>query len=1469
IWRTVDGAANWTQASITDQVSPGRVSALAVAPTDSNSVVVGSSAGGIFRNAAALSATAGTAWANSGSRTGYVSWLTFDPQNAGVVYATYSTFGGTHVWKSIDGGAAWTGIDGAGASGLPDVPVHCLVVHPNDSARLYVGTDIGVFVTVDGGATWACENTGFANVITESLTILGTGCNATLYAFTHGRGVWRVAAADCTGCHTVSGFSPSSSAVGSSVTINGTNLTGATVKFSGNPTAATITGNTGTTLTVTVPANAVTGPITISKANCLDVTTTNFTVPGTPGCPTAGAVTPSGGSVGSLITINGTDFTGVTSVLFNSSINAGFNVISNTQLSVTVPGGATNGAITIRKTGCADTQTAAFTVTATACPTVSGVTPASGSIGTEIIISGANLTGVGEVRFGAAVAPFFVNNDAQITTYVPAGLSPGAVTISVNRVSCPTQTAAFTVAAGGAWAETAGPTGGHVNSLLIAGSNLFATTLNGRVFRSDDNGANWTAKSRGLPATAQTYSLGANGATLFVGTNYGAYRSMDNGDNWTAVNSGMSTFENGLEYTRAVFAVATIGSNVFAATSGYGVYRTTNNGDNWTQVINGLGSQTVLSLAVSGATLFAGTYGNGVYRLTDNGTNWEQVINGLGNQYVYALAVSGSNVFAGTSIGVYRSQNSGANWEQYNQGLGADPSIRALAVSGANLYAATAGSGVYLSTNSGVSWASVPNGLGNVYMLSLAAGGANVFAGSVRGFFRSTDNGGSWTRSNSGLKAPEIMDLEAVGTTLFAASFGDGIHRSTDNGASWEAVTNGLGDLNVYDVAANGTTLLAGSNGSIYRSIDNGENWKLSNSGLGLITVRKFVAGSGGIFAAALSNGIYRSTDDGLTWKPVNNGPNLATQTIISLAVNGAGIFAGTFNSGIYRSTDNGDSWTLVNSGLPTPLDRIYGLGVSGTTLFAGMSRYGIFRSADNGDTWEPVNMGLGCAFPQSFAVHGSTIFVGTNGGGVYRLLNFGNTWTAYSDGLTNTLVQHLVIAGNHLFAGGPGSAIAIRQNAVTGGCPTVSGVIPNLGGIGNKIVITGTNLTGVSAVKFNNNISAAFWITNDTQIVAAVPAGAVDGVITLSKPSCGDVTTAGFDVVACPSFGSFSQGSGAAGISFTINGANFTGVTSVKFSDNVSAAFTVNSDTQITVTVPAGAVTGPITLGKFGCNGVQTAGFTVPGTFACATINTFAPTSANLGDNVTITGANFTGVSSVKFSNNINAAFTINSDTQITATVPAGAVTGPITLNTNGCSGRQTQIVTIIGCPVVTGISPTSGAVGSALTITGADLTGVTFVRFNNNTLSAVISPGGNNSIYITVPAGATSGPLTLVKPGCANTTTAKFDVVNTGGWAATGGPTGGQIFSLLEAGGVLYAGAFNGGVYRSINGGDNWTPAGGGMGNVTPYALAVIDTTLFAGTNGGVYRSSDGINWVAVNNGLNVNNQVVFSLAVRGTTL
>jgi photosystem II stability/assembly factor-like uncharacterized protein len=190
-WRSNNRGTSWTRVS---NSFAARIASWAIAPSDSNRVYVGvqnlgtTTSGRIFTTNAATTLAAPVTWPSAQPRQGYVSSVAVDPANPLVAYATYSTFNFGihlgHVFKTTDGGATWTRIDLT----LPDMPVHSVVVHPTRPDTLYIGTDLGVFVTTNGGGSWMRENTGFANVITEHLEIN----NGRLFAFTHGRSAWSV-----------------------------------------------------------------------------------------------------------------------------------------------------------------------------------------------------------------------------------------------------------------------------------------------------------------------------------------------------------------------------------------------------------------------------------------------------------------------------------------------------------------------------------------------------------------------------------------------------------------------------------------------------------------------------------------------------------------------------------------------------------------------------------------------------------------------------------------------------------------------------------------------------------------------------------------------------------------------------------------------------------------------------------------------------------------------------------------------------------------------------------------------------------------------------------------------------------------------------------------------------------------------------------------------------------------------------
>jgi len=188
-WRTTNGAELWVSAGA-DFNPGGLTSAVAIAPSDSGVVYFGFSDGYVHRTSDGLSDL--PMWSNvsPGLRggNGYVSWITVHPTETDIAYVTYSTFGGGKVFRTVDGGEGWADITGSGLTGLPDLPVHCLAVNPNDTDILYVGTDLGVFISEDGGETWIPDNAGMPHTTVENFAWQNP---STLVAFTYGRSVFR------------------------------------------------------------------------------------------------------------------------------------------------------------------------------------------------------------------------------------------------------------------------------------------------------------------------------------------------------------------------------------------------------------------------------------------------------------------------------------------------------------------------------------------------------------------------------------------------------------------------------------------------------------------------------------------------------------------------------------------------------------------------------------------------------------------------------------------------------------------------------------------------------------------------------------------------------------------------------------------------------------------------------------------------------------------------------------------------------------------------------------------------------------------------------------------------------------------------------------------------------------------------------------------------------------------------------
>ncbi len=222
-----------------------------------------------------------------------------------------------------------------------------------------------------------------------------------------------------------------------------------------------------------------------------------------------------------------------------------------------------------------------------------------------------------------------------------------------------------------------------------------------------------------------------------------------------------------------------------------------------------------------------------------------------------------------------------------------------------------------------------------------------------------------------------------------------------------------------------------------------------------------------------------------------------------------------------------------------------------------------------------------------------------------------------------------------------------------------------------------------------------------------------------------------------------FTPKSATVGSSVIITGTGFSNP-SVAF-NGTQATITASTDTSITVTVPTGATSGPVTI-TVGGQTLTAGTFTVADNPNVFTVADFAPKSAAVGDSLTITGTGFTNPTVTI--NGTPATVTASTATSITVTVPTGVTSGPVIVTVGG----QTQTVGTftVATPApsftVKDFTPKTAVVGADITITGTG--------FSNPIVAiagtpATITASTANSITATVPDGVTNGPVTVTVGG------------------------------------------------------------------------------------------------------------------------
>jgi chitodextrinase len=222
---------------------------------------------------------------------------------------------------------------------------------------------------------------------------------------------------------------------------------------------------------------------------------------------------------------------------------------------------------------------------------------------------------------------------------------------------------------------------------------------------------------------------------------------------------------------------------------------------------------------------------------------------------------------------------------------------------------------------------------------------------------------------------------------------------------------------------------------------------------------------------------------------------------------------------------------------------------------------------------------------------------------------------------------------------------------------------------------------------------------------------------------------------------------SGPVGSIVTITGTNFVNVSNVTFYDYPAPSWTVNSPTSITAVVPYGTPSpGRWRVITPDGTAVFNTKYTVTGT---PTITSVSPMSGAVGDQVTITGSNFSNVTKVTFYDSPSPSWKLNSSTSITAVVPYGTPSpGRWRVVNPAYTAVYNPTFSVTGTPAITGVSPMAGPVGSTVTISGSNFTNDSNVTFYDYPVQS-FTINSSNSITAKVPAGTPSpGRWRVVNP-------------------------------------------------------------------------------------------------------------------------
>jgi RHS repeat-associated protein len=353
----------------------------------------------------------------------------------------------------------------------------------------------------------------------------------------------------------ITSLSITTGAVGAAVTITGTNFGSSqgsgTVKFNG--TAATVTSWSATSIGVTVPSGATTGNVVVF-ASGVNSNGSSFTV--VP-APSITSLSTTSGPVGTAVTIAGTNFgspQGSGTVSFNGAA-ASVTSWSATSVAVTVPSAATTGNVVVFASGV-NSNGSSFTVT----PDITSLSITSGAVGASVTITGTTFgssQGSSTVKFNGTAATATTWSSTSIVTTVPSGATTGNVVVTVS--SNASNGVSFTVV----------PAPSITSLSITTGAVGAAVTITGTNFGSSQGSS--TVKFNGTAASVTSWAATSIAVTVPSGATTGnvvvfASGVNSNGSSFTVVAAPSITSLS--ITTGAVGAAVTITGTNFGSSQG-------------------------------------------------------------------------------------------------------------------------------------------------------------------------------------------------------------------------------------------------------------------------------------------------------------------------------------------------------------------------------------------------------------------------------------------------------------------------------------------------------------------------------------------------------------------------------------------------------------------------------------------------------------------------------------------------------------------------------------------------------------------------------------------------------------------------------------------------------------------------------------------------------------------------------------